>query len=52
MDKNSTSTTPGSHISGHKSATPSLATMSRIRQFARSYVYYQQAAPMGGIILN
>ncbi|MDE6394733.1 MAG: hypothetical protein K2K77_05265 [Duncaniella sp.] len=51
MNKNSTSTTSDRRVS-IQSAAPSRATLSRIRQFARSYVCFQQAAHVGGIILN
>lgn len=33
-------------------SSPSAATLSRVRQFARSYVYFPQANSLGGIILN
>lgn len=55
MDKNSTHTTISFIQSDRQNSampTPSVATLSRVRQFARSYVYFQQANSLGGIILN
>ena len=54
MDKNST---PSPYLTQSDRqhavmSTPSVATLSRVRQFARSYVYFQQASSLGGIILN
>ncbi|MDE6683748.1 MAG: hypothetical protein K2J94_01050 [Duncaniella sp.] len=52
MDKNSTPLSSRSSISTKQSATPSVASLSRIRQFARTYVCFQQTSHLGGIILN
>lgn len=55
MDKNSTPTTISYSIPEIKPMTmqsPSAASLARIRQFARSYVYFQKANSLGGVILN
>ena len=56
MDKNSTPSPTSILQSGRKQpatvSTPSAATLARIRQFARSYVYFRQAGSIGGVILN
>lgn len=55
MNKNSTRPSFAdmpSTASSQPSHTPSQATLNRIRQFARAYVYFQQANPLGSIILN
>lgn len=55
MDKNSTPSTitySKPEINHKPMQGPSAPTLARIRQFAHSYMYFQQAGALGGVSLN